>query len=622
MNGSKAPLLVGLLAVLAAAGGATAYFGLHRDAPAPPSEENAPLPTPAEPTQHALAPGAYQEDDWAWRNPRPRAMPTWFAVDVDASGQLVMVGQGGFAAHDEGGLFLGWSSGAHVDLHAVRITGPGEALAAGESGTLVRMTASGPRTLDAGTTSTLRGLAIVDPTTTLVVGDAGTVIRISGETASRLDVGVSGALLAAHARQHEAWIAGEDGVILHVTDPAIGRFVREHGPTDATLRAIGGCERGSLYAAGDDGTIARRHPESGEWHGLRLDFDTHETFTSIACDRGRAVVVGASGLVVLASGDQTVHLASGFDGTWHGAAGAGSGESARTWLVGGGGQMASVEVDHVQTRVGGPTVPLRDLATLAGAVVAVGEWGHVVRETADGFVLGASSTDAGLGAIATLDESTLVAVGDVGTIVRIDYDGVTTIDSHTHQSLHDVLASDGHLLIVGNEGAVLRGTVDAISPTRIPDVGDLWALAGTATDAIVVGDGGFVAHLDASGHRPIACALSASLRDVMAFSGAHYAVGEHGTIVRVDEAGCTPERAEPPLDASITLNAIGVGPRGRPLAVGDQGVAIERQDDGRWTPSDLDVARTSLRGIERIDGYVYVVGTGGAVLRHVVVDGS
>ena len=77
-----------------------------------------------------------------------------------------------------------------------------------------------------------------------------------------------------------------------------------------------------------------------------------------------------------------------------------------------------------------------------------------------------------------------------------------------------------------------------------------------------------------------------------------------------------------PLDAGITLNAVGLGPRGRPLAVGDQGVSVERQDDGRWTPSDLDVAHTSLRGIERIDGYVYVVGTGGTILRHIVVDGS
>jgi hypothetical protein len=474
--------------------------------------------------------------------------------------------------------------------------------------------------LVSGTTEGLHAIAVVSPSLTVVAGDAGTVIRISGETATRMDLGVTGNLLGAHARRGDAWIVGEGGVILHLTDVAGGHFTREHGPTEDTLRAIGGCDRGSLYAVGDDGTIARRHAD-GSWHGLRLAGDTHETFTSVTCDHGYAAVVGSGGLVMLASGDQTLSLESGWDGTWHGVSGS-DGES--TWLVGGGGQIASIDGGAVATRMDGPTVPLRDIGSIAGAMVAVGEWGHVVRQTELGFVLADSPTDAGLGAVVALDEGHLVAVGDGGTVVVISYDGVAAHDGGTHATLHDVVSDGGALLVVGNEGTILRGTPDALAATRISNVGDLWSVAGTPTDAIVVGDDGFVAHLDATSHRPIECGEDVpSLRAVMRAGAVAYAAGERGTVVRIDESGCTRETVtDPTTGPRPTLNAIGLGPRGRPLAVGDEGISYERQPDGTWTLGDLSAGRSSLRGIERIDGYVYVVGTGGTILRRVVVDGS
>jgi photosystem II stability/assembly factor-like uncharacterized protein len=113
-----------------------------------------------------------------------------------------------------------------------------------------------------------------------------------------------------------------------------------------------------------------------------------------------------------------------------------------------------------------------------------------------------------------------------------------------------------------------------------------------------------------------------SLRAVVRIGTTAYAVGEHGTVVRIDEAGCQAERVVDTITTIPTLNAVGLGPRGMPLAVGDDGVSYERQADGTWTLSDLNAGRSSLRGIERIDGYVYVVGTGGTILRRVVVDGT
>ncbi len=623
-SGIGTPLKVGLgvMALATCALGAWALFGAH-DAPAAhDEEENAPLPTPGPPIVHALAPAAYGPDGWSWLNPRPRSMPTWFAVDVAGEGVIAMVGEHGTAAHFGDGLLYTWASGTDATLEAVRWTGQGQALAAGADGTLVRLTASGPRRLDSGASGTLHAIAVISPTTTLIAGDDATLLRLAGDSISLLDVGVTADLLAVHGRRGEGWVAGAGGVILHFTDVAAGRFVREDGPMGTTLRAIGGCERGSLYAAGDDGLVARRHAD-GSWHALRLPTDTHETFTAIACDQGRAAIVGASGLVFLASGDDTVQLTSGYDGTWHGAAGA-SGES--TWLVGGGGQLATLEDGRVSTRVAGPTVPLRDVATIGGAIVAVGEWGRVIRETESGFEIVESPTDAGLGALASIDDSRLVAVGDSGTMVEIHFDHVTELASGTHASLHDVVAAGDTVLVVGNDGTVLRGVLGALAASRIADVGDLWAVDGVPSDAIAVGDHGFAAHFDGEGHHRIECEEGTpGLRAVFRHGEVAYAAGERGTIVRIDATSCVRERISTASaeDALPTLNAIGLGVHGRPLAVGDEGSAFERQDDGSWTPSDdLEVGRTSLRGLERIERYVYVVGTGGTILRRIVVDGS
>jgi hypothetical protein len=96
-----------------------------------------------------------------------------------------------------------------------------------------------------------------------------------------------------------------------------------------------------------------------------------------------------------------------------------------------------------------------------------------------------------------------------------------------------------------------------------------------------------------------------------------FAVGEHGAVVRIEGDACVVEHEGGP-----TLNAVGLGPTGQPLAVGDEGVSLVRSDEGTWSASDLDVGRVSLRGLERIERYVYVVGTGGTILRHIVADGT
>jgi hypothetical protein len=62
------------------------------------------------------------------------------------------------------------------------------------------------------------------------------------------------------------------------------------------------------------------------------------------------------------------------------------------------------------------------LRDIGGALVAVGDWGKLIREHEDGLVLDQASTEAGLGSVARMGDGSLVAVGDSGTMVRIRFD--------------------------------------------------------------------------------------------------------------------------------------------------------------------------------------------------------
>jgi hypothetical protein len=344
------------------------------------------------------------------------------------------------------------------------------------------------------------------------------------------------------------------------------------------------------------------------------------SFSGIACDRGRAVLTLSDGHAVLASGERTVLLDTGFEQPLYAAAGA---EAAVTWLAGAGGHLATLDVDRVSTRVSGPVVSLRDVGDIAGALVAVGEWGRILREGPEGFAQATSPTDAGLAALAALSERTLVAVGDGGALVRIDYRGAELLPfPDTSSQLRDVLAADGELLVVGTGGLVAHGPPEALQlrSMRREEAVDLWGVSGTPRDAVVVGEGGFVARWrdGALGER-LPCGLALGLRAVhRTREGIAYAVGERGAIVRIDGENCVREHGD---EAGATLNAVGPSPDGSVLAVGDGGQALIRGADGTWRATDLGVTNEHLRGIRGTERSVLVVGTGGTIVEHVRLDG-
>lgn len=384
--------------------------------------------------------------------------------------------------------------------------------------------------------------------------------------------------------------------------------VREQSGTEATLRAVGGCPNGSVYAAGDDGTLLWRHAR-GAWQQVRVE--GHESFTALSCDHGRVAAVRRDGEVLLVSGPHTVSLPSGFDSPWYALSG---GPRGPTWLVGAGGRLATIEQDYVRTRTAGPTVPIRALGSMGGALVAVGEWGRILRQRENGVTEVDSPTDSGLAALIQVDEGRLLAVGDFGAMVDIRYDQATLVPTPTRVSLRDGVALGGAVLVVGAEGQLLRGTPEALRASTVPDVGDLWSVSGAPTDAVVVGDGGVVLQVSGEAIQRVPCDVDATLRAVLRTRDGTWAVGDAGRIVRIEE-GCVSEHEGGP-----TLHALGVGPDGRLLAGGDDGVVLHRGPDGTWAPEDVEVGDASIRAVWRSDRYVFLAGTGGVIVRHIELD--
>ena len=607
---SNAPLkwAAGLfgLAVIAIVG--WAVVGAMEDEPIDPEGALPELPEPrAASTQALVATGTGV--GWTWVNPRPQAMPTWYSVDVASGGDpVVMVGRGGRAVRYEGGALFGWRTGTDATLRGVAWTGGREALAVGEGGAMIRLREREPLPLASGTDRTLWSVAAISPTEALVVGEGGTVLRVAGDRVTALAVETQEDLLSAFARGEQVFAVGAAGTVLRIEGRAVAR---ETVPTDVTLRGVGGCPDGDVYAAGDAGTLLRRSPR-GAWAQLRVTGT--DAFTGVSCDHGRVAAIVRDGRILLVSGDRSIELPSGFDRPWFAVSGGRDGPS---WIVGTGGRLATIEEDHVRTRTDGPTVPIRDLGAMGGALVAVGEWGRILRERERGLSQVESPTESGLAALIQIDEGRLIAVGDYGAMVDIRFDRATLVPTPTPVSLRDGVSAGEELLVVGVAGSVLRGTVGALAPSVVPEVGDLWGVAGTPADAIAVGDGGAVIHFGPTGHTRVRCEVAVTLRAVARHDGGTWAVGDDGVVVRLAEDGCVEEHRGGPA-----LHAIGVGPEGRLIAAGDEGVVIGRTEIGDWAPVGVDVAGASIRTVWRSDRHVYLAGTGGALVRHVRVDGE
>lgn len=606
-SAASAKAMLGLLAGGVLLMGAWAAWSYSTDEGATEDEAAFPeLPEPSDPVARAMV-ATGEGYGWTWVNPLPLAMPTWHGVDRAPDGERVLiVGHAGAALRYEEGSLHVIDSGTERTLRGVAWVSESEAVAVGDEGVIVRLGRA--RGIVEGAHTTLRAIVAIGAGVAVAVGDEGTILRI-GERARPVRSGTDAHLFGVHRRGDALFVVGASGTILRVVGDVAET---ERSSVSSTLRGVGGCAAGSLYAVGDRGVILRRLTDRS-WRRLRND--DGETLSAVSCDHGRVAAVGAEGRVLLLSGDRLLELPDPFDRPWHGVAGGAEGP---TWIVGTGGRLATIEDDHVRTRTGGPSVPIRDLGAIGGALVAVGEWGRILRQSATGFSNSESPTDSGLAALIQLTPARLLAVGDFGALVDIRHDGARMVGAPVQASFRDGVGDPDSLLIVGAGGAVLRGSLDALRASTVPDAGDLWAVSGSPLSAIAVGDGGLVLRFLESGFARVACPTGEVLRDVARMpDGTYLAVGDGGVIVRVDGEECSLDHEGGP-----PLHAVGVGPEGLPIAGGDAGTVIERRETGEWSPVGVNVLGISVRAIWRSDRNVYLAGTSGAIVRHILVDGT
>ncbi len=558
------------------------------------------LPRPRPPVIRPMRVPEGMDLGWRWVNPLPRAMRSWNDVAVGGPGLVAMVGDQGSAARWRDGALAAWPTGVEADLQALEWIGPAQALAVGDSGTVVALLMSGARTLHVGTEADLRDVAALGPTDAIVVGDEGTILRLQGFRPQRIEAGRSEHFFGVHAVGDRAWVVGQRGIVVRVEGD---RAVVEREPNGASLRAVGGCGP-SLYAAGDGGRVLRRGTD-GRWAVLRGM--PREDWTGVACDGGRVVLSGSRGGVLLVAGERGVRLESGGE---RGFRAVDAAEGAAPWLVGDGGLLARLEGDHLVLLTSGPTETLFDLATLGGRLVAVGRWGTILRYDGQRLTRAPSPTDAALTGVAALSPDRLLAVGDHGTLVEIRWDAAALIEGPREHSWRDVVAAEGVALAVGTGGALLRGAPGAWAQSEVSG-GGLWAVAGTPDDALAVGDEGQVWRVTlATAERRATCGVQ-TLRGVWRDGDEAWIVGDGGSIWRLRDEGC--EREESGVSAA--LHGVGPGPRGRPMVVGEHGVALERGADGSWTVMDIGTD-LGLYAVHATDRDVFVVGAGGVVLRH------
>jgi len=594
-------------AVLAAAGVAAYFLTQDPEEPDPEPPPAASLPEPGNPVAQPLRAPESNELTWRWMNPLPKAMPTWIDVDVGGVGLVALCGRGGKAAKLVGTNLQWWPTTTEADLNAIAWIGPVQAMAVGDGGAVQVLLATGPRALDVGTEVDLRDVVARGTTDALLVGDEGTVISLRALQPHPVSTGRSEHLFGAHVAGEVAWAVGQRGVVLRVEGDEVSV---EREPRGGNLRAVGGCPERDLYAVGDGGTVMRRVDD--RWQTVA---DTpNENWTDVACDgEGRAVVSGSRGGVLLLAGSRFVRLDSGSDNALRGA---GSADPGGTWVAGDNGRLAQVDGGHLRLLTAGHTGAVFDVDALGGALVAVGQYGALLRHRDRRFVTDASGTDAALAALAQLRDDALVAVGDVGTVVEITWDSARVLETpeDPRPGWRDVVAGNGELLAVGTEGRLLRGAPGAFTITQVDDVGALWAVAGTPDDAIVVGEDA-VLRVDGASVSRVGC--EGSWRGVTRGEEGTWLVGEGGRVARLSEDGaCSTEHED-----GETLHAIGPGPNGRLLAVGEDGYAIERGEDGAWADFEIPSGDFDLRGIYRTDRDVYVVGVGGVILRHPRLDG-
>ncbi len=289
-----------------------------------------------------------------------------------------------------------------------------------------------------------------------------------------------------------------------------------------------------------------------------------------------------------------------------------SSSSGSAWLVGDDGEMLRMAADGSVS-----SYPLDEDDDLL-AIACVGTTGAWVVGAA-GTVL--SSTDSGqswqshelgievdLRAVAIAEDdrgeaSRVVIAGDGVILSRNALGDFVALPIPVHDFTSLALDHQGtRLLAVTDEGSIFR--VDGDGPAAEVATFEGQQLSGVALDAagaigVVVGAEGWVA-MSKDGGATWQPQSVPTVRDLWAVrvslqGDTVIAVGDAGTVLRIDERGVS---ADEHLDPLLALRGVHLHAEGHGHAVGDAGTVLVTDDLGRsWAPVEIGVAGI-LRGVD------------------------
>ncbi len=196
----------------------------------------------------------------------------------------------------------------------------------------------------------------------------------------------------------------------------------------------------------------------------------------------------------------------------------------------------------------------------------------------------------------------LVQPGDGNLRVRKP-DGTSTDDAlGVNQTLTGVVAgADGKVLVLGNNGGLWRGLVGALQLFWLPPVIDPYAsppaamaLAGTPTDATVVGAGGMVRRVTGNKVQTEQSNTKVDLFGVCHSPLGRVAVGDAGTLL-LDTVGAWQVATVPEL-GKAKLRAVACGPD-LAVAAGDDGWVVTVDLAAGGTAKAIKIASVALHSV-------------------------
>ena len=344
--------------------------------------------------------------------------------------ELLIVGDGGFAA----GISRQGAKRLHTrirhDLHDVAILAHGTTLVCGDGGTVLlespgpgsgagiespagSASASSWKNISPGITNkSLRGVWCAHSSLMYAVGDAGTVIKYDGRN-------WTGENIPADNRLHGIWgtspnniyVIGDDATILHFDGDAWSICYK--GEVDVAFLAITGFGSHDIFVVGDNGTALRF--DGVNWQ--RMETGTqYELYAIWGLDPGHVLAVGGAGVVLRWNGEQWRLFNAGTDNDLYGVCG------------------ESLEQIY--------------FCGLSGTLID-----YNGRSWSKPFT--GSRND--LHAISCSPGEPVFAAGSRGCILQRKDNQWQTVDSNTSDSLYALALADGVAVAVGSNGCIVQG---------------------------------------------------------------------------------------------------------------------------------------------------------------------